>query len=100
MMKPFAFNGHLTAAEHYNYRQSRARMVVENAFECLKGRWRCLLEHTTNVVVSCVLLDNICEQLGDVCHPEWIHNIDESENDSSVQPSAVTTSTGIIYKIH
>lgn len=40
LMKPFTDNGHLTAAErHYNYRQSRTRMVVENAFGCLKGRW-------------------------------------------------------------
>ena len=36
LMKPFTDNGHLTAAErHYNYRQSRACMVVENAFGCL-----------------------------------------------------------------
>ena len=99
MMKPFAVNGHLTAADHhYNYHQSRARMVVENAFGRLKGRWRCLSEHTTNVVVSCAVLHNICEQLGDVCHPDWIHNIDESNNDSSV--IAVTTGTGILYEIH
>ena len=33
MMKPFPNNGQLTAAErHYNYQQSMARMMVENAF--------------------------------------------------------------------
>ena len=48
------------------------------------------IEHTANVVVSYVVLHNICEQLGDVCHPEWIHDID----DSLVPSSAVTTGSG------
>ena len=76
MMKPFADNGHLTADEHhYNYPQSRERMVVENTFGHLKGWWRSLLkrmdyfdiQHTTNAIASCVVLHNICEQLGDGC---------------------------------
>ena len=53
--------------KHYNYRQSRARMVVENAFGTLKGRWRCLLKrldynlcNVPVVVASCVTLHNIC----------------------------------------
>ena len=48
------------------------------------------IEHTTNVVVSCVVLHNICEQLRDVWHPEWIYDVD----DSSVPPSAITTGSG------
>ena len=52
------------------------------------------MQHTTNVVASCVVLHNICEQLGDVCHPEWIHNTDESESGISVPPSAVATGAG------
>ena len=43
-------------------------MVVENTFERLKGRWRCLLKrndsHVSNVlsiVSACVVLHNICE---------------------------------------
>ena len=39
MMKPYPDTGHLTAVErHFNYRQSRARMVVENAFGHLKRK--------------------------------------------------------------
>ena len=76
MMKPFADNGQLTADEHhYNCLQSRARMVVENSFGRLKGWWRSLLkrmdyydiQHTTNAIASCMVLHNICEQLGDAC---------------------------------
>ena len=45
VMKPLPDNGQLHEERaHYNYRLSRARMVVENAFGRLKGRWRCLLK--------------------------------------------------------
>ena len=73
LMKPYPENAHTTANQrHFNYRQSRARMVVENAFGRLKGRWRCLLkrldvrlENVTNIVTACVILHNICEFHGD-----------------------------------
>lgn len=80
LMKPYPENVTTTAEEKlFNYRQSRARMVVENAFGRLKGRWRCLLKrldihisNVPNVVASCITLHNICEKYGDYCHPDWI----------------------------
>ena len=52
----------------FNYRQSRARIVVENAFGRLKGRWRCLqkrldfkLANVPNIVGACVVMHFICE---------------------------------------
>ena len=79
LMKPFAVTPRITAAQkNFNYRQSRARMVVENAFGRLKGRWRCLLkrldfalENVPNVVAACVILHNLCEMYGDHFQPEW-----------------------------
>ena len=84
VMKPYPENTHTTDQQKmYNFRQSRARMVVENAFGRLKGRWRCLLkqpdcklENVTQVVAACVVLHNICEMFGDHCLPEWTHNQD------------------------
>ena len=67
-----------TEQKRFNYRQSRARMPVENAFGRLKGRWRCLLkrmdfvlENVPNVVAACVVLHNLCEMYGDHFESEW-----------------------------
>ena len=80
LMKPYIETPNSTAAEkNFNYRQSRARIVVENSFERLKGRWRCLLKridlHVNNiphVVAACATLHNICEISGDHCLTDWI----------------------------
>ncbi|XP_048590712.1 protein ANTAGONIST OF LIKE HETEROCHROMATIN PROTEIN 1-like [Nematostella vectensis] len=49
VMKPFSDNGSLGPEKmHFNYRLSRARILVENAFGRLKGRWRCLLKQNEN----------------------------------------------------
>ena len=44
LMKCYPETGCLSPEEsHFNYQQSRAKMVVENTFGILKGQWRCLL---------------------------------------------------------
>ena len=44
LMKAFPDNGRLSQQEkHFNYRLSRARVVVEHSYGRLKGRWRYLL---------------------------------------------------------
>ena len=46
------------------------------------------IQHTTNVVASCVVLHNICE---DICQHERIHSTDESKNSAPEPPPAVAT---------
>ena len=51
----------------FNAAQQSARVVVENTFGTLKGRWRILhhgiqadLEHCRSIVIACIVLHNIC----------------------------------------
>lgn len=97
LMKPYPETALTTAAKTYNYRQSRARMVVEKAFGRLKGRWRCLLkrldfklENVTHVVSACVVLHNICELYGDNYLSEWT---DQTPTDIAAPSSSPSTSS-------
>ena len=45
LMKPYIEHpGSSQKDRTFNYRQSRARICVENAFGRLKGHWRCLMK--------------------------------------------------------
>ena len=98
LMNPYLEKASTTAKErNYKYRQSRARMVVENAFGQLKGRWRCLLKrldvhvsNIPNVIGSCVVLHNICEIFGDHF---WEDNIEVIQTRSSSASVSTTSST-------
>lgn len=87
IMKPFPDNGNLPRDKsHFNYRLSRARMVVENAFGRLKGRWRCLLkqneaniERMNNIVATCCVLHNICELFQEDFDPELLKETELAE---------------------
>ena len=73
LMKGFSDCGRLTNPQKKNnYRLSRARVVVENAFGRLKGRWRILLQpiqidtdFVPTLVSACCVLHNICELFED-----------------------------------
>ena len=101
LMKPYLDNASTTPQErHFNHRLSRARMVVESSFGCLKGRWRCLLKqldlqtsNIPNVVASCVVLHNMCEIYGDHCLQEWVVNTEYMPS-LSPQPTGPHNASG------
>jgi hypothetical protein len=89
LMKPYPGAALDDDRTHYNYRQSRARMCIENAFGRLKGRWRCLRKdienHTSlvpSMILACCILHNICE-LRCENYNERLQQADEKER---VQP--------------
>lgn len=73
LMRPFSETDGLTSQQQrYNSRLGCARSVVDESFERLKARWRCLLkrndcklEMIKKMVMTCCVLHNICEERGD-----------------------------------
>lgn len=66
MMKPYSHRGLTQEERIFNYRLSRARRVVENAFGILANRFQILLttmlhhpETVKQIVVACLLLHNL-----------------------------------------
>ncbi|CAI2190083.1 3462_t:CDS:2 [Funneliformis geosporum] len=87
LVKPFSNFDILTHRERkFNKIHSSMRMVVEQAFGLLKGRWRILLkevnctdlERITRIIHACCILHNICINNGDLLSSE-----DEIKDDNS-----------------
>ncbi|XP_071943732.1 uncharacterized protein [Antedon mediterranea] len=94
LMKGYINNNHLTPTQrHFNRQLSSARVVVENAFGRLKGRWRRLLKRndtstifSSDIVAACCVLHNFCEIHKDVYNPQWDVTINEEVQHGLIQP--------------
>ena len=72
LMKPYTHAVLAKEQRYFNYSLSRARMIVEGAYGQLKGRWRLLLNktegnllQTRTATLACMVLYNICLDMGD-----------------------------------
>ena len=91
LMKSFPDNGRLSRQQKlFNYRLSRARVVVEHAYGRLKGRWRCLLkrldvsvEDVPSVIATCCVLHNICEMHGDTFDESLLEGVETDDGTSA-----------------
>lgn len=86
LMKPFKQTRTLSERQlRFNHALSQARVVIEQAYGILKGRWRCLykaMEGKTNrvaiTILACCVLHNICIDVGD---PSPIDILGDDDND-------------------
>ena len=99
LMKPFPHNSALSSTEQtFNYRLSRACIVVENAFGHLKARWQRLMKqndmdisHVPQVVTTCCILHNLCVVHGEAFNDTWLKDPQLGQPHSPT-PSSVPTS--------
>ena len=102
LIKPFQDNGRLSREHHlFNYRLSRARIVVENALGRLKGHWHCLLKrndasivNVPDIVGACVTLHNLCEMQSNSFIDEWLYS------DSIQTPNTTPASNYTVCNAH
>lgn len=102
LMKPFPHKGALTEGEkRFNHQLSTARVVSENAFGRLKGRWRCLMkrmdmkpEYIPIVITACCTLHNICEIHGEEFDTDWLPEaISQPSDDTPTDTTHLSAST-------
>lgn len=92
LMKPFSHRFLSRPERIYNYRLSRARRVVENAFGILANRFRCLLTtlyttpaNSAKIVKACLTLHNIMRMR----YPNLQNaDLDVEDNAHNMEPGA------------
>ena len=90
LMKPFSKKNMSHSERVYNYRLSRGRRIVENAFGILAHRFRCLLttmlqspETVTSIVLSCICLHNLLRLRN---RNEHVSVADQEDNNHNIKP--------------
>ncbi|XP_065667718.1 uncharacterized protein LOC136088009 [Hydra vulgaris] len=84
LMKPYSDRGNLSREENFfNFSLYRSRVVVENAFSRLKGRFQCISKRIdtsvgnfVKIVSACCILHNFCEISNQSFSEEWLQSID------------------------
>ena len=87
LIKPYT-NAVLAPPQRYfNYRLSRARMVIEGVYGQLKGRWRILMRKSEShhqevkmFTLACIVLHNVCLEMGDTIPSKLDLSIDPATN--------------------
>ena len=106
LMKAFPDTGSLSQQQKtFNYRLSRARVVVEHTYGRLKGRWRSLLKRNDlyvgsvpELVAACCTLHNICESSGDCFRKEWMEDLSDQPSCSSNTGVSLDSSNGKVIR--
>ena len=78
LIKPYPEGTWMPQKRYFNRRLCSIRVVSEHAYGMLKGRWRilykkteCDLDNIKLIIMSRILLHNICIHQNDPCKPRW-----------------------------
>ncbi|XP_044184341.1 protein ALP1-like [Acropora millepora] len=87
LMKPYTSAVLTPSQKYYNYRLSRARMSIEEAYGELKDRWRVLQrkcesaqEEVRDNTLACIVLHNICIERGETLCRQIDEIVDTATN--------------------
>jgi hypothetical protein len=87
LMKPYSRRNLPKAEAIFNYRLSRARRIVENAFGILAHRFRCILypmrvtpQNASNIVLACCILHNMLRDDKAPIAPGLVDEEDDQHN--------------------
>ena len=71
---------------HFNKMLCSARVISENTYGMLKGRWRLLYKKTEAlpenlryIIMACIALHNLCIAENDPCKPRWQLEVHEPD---------------------
>ena len=106
LMKPFPGNGLPELERIYNYRLSRARRVIENAFDIMSAKWRILrrpikagIDQVEGIVKAVVCLHNYLRLTDNAKYipAGFVDNEDSSDNVTPGEwQNAVAGDTGLL----
>ena len=95
LMKPFSHRNMLIEDRIFNYRLSRARRIVENAFGILAHRWRCLLSRMQMQPDNCTIAASAAITLHNLMRIRYpaLQNldVDQEDIDHTIVPGAWRT---------
>ncbi|XP_062418244.1 uncharacterized protein LOC134129044 [Pungitius pungitius] len=88
--------------QRFNYRQSKARSIIERAFGVMKTRWRSTLfralevkpTFAPQVIASCAFLHNVCLDNGDTLDPDEDIARDDLDPHPPHEPMALNEASG------
>ena len=84
LLKMYNENTRDKQQKYFNKKLCGARVVTENAYGMLKGRWRilykkveCRLFNLRYVIMACIALHNLCLARSDPCQPRWRLDVEQ-----------------------
>ena len=79
LIKAYDENTLITKEKYFNKYLYKARVVTENAYGMMKGRWRfshkkteCRISNIRYIILAIIALHNICIDFNDPCKPRWV----------------------------
>lgn len=103
LIVPYRDNGHLTRAQRsFNQKLSSCRVIIENAFGCVKQRFRQLYHFKLRDIVRMVRVIHACCVLHNIANMEDLQYLEEPINDEypDIEAQNININYGELVREH